>query len=93
MQRYGRKRIFAGFEIRFMALAVLFLEHWRYFCVDWRCGCQDKGKNVYLPALKLGFMVVATQFLEHWRFFFVNWRYGCQDMDEKVYSPALKSGL
>ena len=34
LPKYGRKRKFDGFEIEFKAFAVLFLEHWKLFCVD-----------------------------------------------------------
>ena len=55
LPRKGRKRLFAGFEIGFMAFAVLFLEHWRLFCVDRRYGCLDTGEKIFSPFLKLGF--------------------------------------
>ena len=38
----------------FTVFSVLFLDHWRIFCVDWRYFCQDMGQNFYSPALKLG---------------------------------------
>ena len=46
--------MFAGLEISFTPFIVLFLEPWSLFCVDWRYGCQDTGKNVNFPALKFG---------------------------------------
>ena len=36
LPRYGSKSLFFGYEIRFKALAVLFLEHWRFFASS-RC--------------------------------------------------------
>ena len=36
LPRHRRKRLFTGFEIGLTALAVLFLEYWRLFYVDWR---------------------------------------------------------
>ena len=53
LPRYKRKRLFAGFEIGFTVIAVLFFEHWRFICIDWRYFCQDTGENIYLQALKL----------------------------------------
>ena len=46
LPRYGQKRLFTAFEIVLIAFAFVFLEHWKLFCVDWRYGCQDMGKNV-----------------------------------------------
>ena len=51
---YGQKRLFSGFERVFTAFIVLFKENWGLFFVNWWYGCQDTGKKVYLPALKLG---------------------------------------
>ena len=62
LKRYGRKHLFAGFEIRFTAFTVLFLEHWRLFCVNWMYDCQETGENVYLLALKLGFSAFDVLF-------------------------------
>ena len=60
MPRYGQNRLFSGFNNGFRAFAVLFLEHWTVFCVDWRYGCQDTGECIYSPALKLS--------LQRWQF-------------------------
>ena len=42
------------FQIPCTSLSVLFSEHWRLFCVDWRYDCQDMSKIFYFPALKFG---------------------------------------
>ena len=34
LQRYGRNRLFANFEMVFTAFTVLFFEHCKLFCVD-----------------------------------------------------------
>ena len=36
LARYGRKRLFDDFEIGFWPFNILFLVHWRLFCVDLR---------------------------------------------------------
>ena len=56
LRKYGGKHLFAGFEIGFIAFAVLFLEHLKSFCLDWRYGCQDTSENIYFLALKLGLL-------------------------------------
>ena len=36
LPRYRRKYLFAGFEIGYTAITVLFSELWRVFCVNWK---------------------------------------------------------
>ena len=62
LPRIGQKRLFACVEIGFTAFAVIFLEHWRLFCVDWKYGCQDTGEKVYSPAMKLGLLHLPFYF-------------------------------
>ena len=50
---YRRKHLFDCFEFGFTVFAILFLEHWKLYCIDWSHGCQDTGGIIYLPALKL----------------------------------------
>ena len=50
------KHILIGFEFGFTAFAVLFLEHWRLFWVDWSYGCQDTRETIYFPVLKSGIL-------------------------------------
>ena len=64
LTRYGQNLLFTNYEVRFTTLSVLFLEHWRLFYVYWRYGCQNTGKIIYSPALKLG--------LRHHYFYFFN---------------------
>ena len=52
MPRYLQNLLFAGFEIEFTALFVIFLGQWRLFCVDWKYSCQVTCKNYYSPVLK-----------------------------------------
>ena len=51
--RYMLKSLFASFEPGFNAFAILFLALWRLFLGDWRYRCQDTGKKVHSPSLKL----------------------------------------
>ena len=53
LQRFVQKCLLSGFEMVFTVYAVLFLEHWMLFSLDWRYGCEDKGENINMPALKL----------------------------------------
>ena len=62
MPRFGQKNLFAGFKIGFTAVDVLFLEHWKLFCIDWRYGCKDTGDNVYSPTLKLSVLYLPFTF-------------------------------
>ena len=62
LPRFGQKRVLAGFESVFMAFAVHFLAHCRFFCVYRRYHSQDMGINVCWPALNL--------VLQHSPFFF-----------------------
>ena len=48
------KSFIRQFEIAFMALSVLFIEHLRLFYIDWRYSCQDTGKIFNSPGLKSG---------------------------------------
>ena len=48
------KNLLDGFEMVFTAFAVLLLEDWKLFCVDWSYGCHYTGDNIYFKALKLG---------------------------------------
>ena len=52
MPRYTLKIVFNDFEIGFMAIVVLFLEHWRLFCINWRFCCIDTGENINSMPLK-----------------------------------------
>ena len=72
------KKLLDGFEMVFTAFAVLLLEHWKLFCVDWIYGCHYTGDNIFFKPFKLGFVAFSVLFLEYWRLFFVDWRYGCQ---------------
>ena len=54
LPRYGPKDLYADFKIGFIAFVVLFLEHWRLLCVDWRNGSQYTAENGYCPACILG---------------------------------------
>ena len=60
--RYGQKHLFKGFEIGFLAFAVLFLEHLMLFCDDRRYGSQDTCEKVYSTALKLVFWLSLFYF-------------------------------
>ena len=91
-QRYRRKSLITCLEIRFMALKVLFLKHWRLFCVDKRYGCQDTGEKLF-AGLEIGFRAFIVLFLEHLMLFSFDFTYGCQVTGENLYWPALKSGL
>ena len=62
LPRYGRKRLFAIFEIVFTAFAVQFFQHWMLFWVDLKYGCLDTGKNFYSPLLKLGLQHLPLYF-------------------------------
>ena len=59
---YWRKWLFLGLYIRFTTFTVLFLEHWRLFCVEWRYGCQDTGEKVYMLAFKTGLQYLPFYF-------------------------------
>ena len=52
LAKCGWNRLFSGFKHGLEAFAVLFLEHWRLFCVNWKYGCEDTGENVCLMVLK-----------------------------------------
>ena len=87
--RFGRKRLFACFEIVFSTFTVLFLAHRRLFWVYWRYVCPDTGENVYSLALKSG--------LRHWPFYFKPLdvivrllHVHLQDTGENVFSLAFK---
>ena len=56
MPRYERKVFFAGISIGFTTFAVLFLEHLRRFCVNWKYGSKDTRENVNSSALKFGLL-------------------------------------
>ena len=43
--RYWEKLLFSVIKIGCMVLSVLLLEHWRFFCIDWKYGCQDTHKT------------------------------------------------
>ena len=62
LPRYGWNCLFYSFEIGLTAFAVVFLEHWRLFCVDLRYGCQDTTKTVYFSALKLLYDICLSIF-------------------------------
>ena len=47
LQRYTLKSLFAVFEIGFTAIAVLFLEHWWFFCFYSRYSCKDTSENFF----------------------------------------------
>ena len=64
LPRYRRISLYFGFKIRFTVFSILYLDHWRLFCVDLRYSCKDSGNNVYSPALKLN--------LRHLPFYFQN---------------------
>ena len=64
MPKYGRIRLFAGFETDITAFAVQFLEVWSLFWVDWRYRCKHTGENVYSPGSK--------PVLRHSQFYFQN---------------------
>ena len=53
MPRYGLKNLFNGFEIRFMAFVVLFLERWKLFCVILSNSYLDRCENINSMALIL----------------------------------------
>ena len=52
MKRCWLIRSFTGFLTGFTAFAVLFLEVWRLFLVDFSYRCQDTGENVHFWAYK-----------------------------------------
>ena len=85
----GEKCFFASFEIEFKALDVLFFEHWRLFCVNWKYGYQDNGETVYSLSFKSGLRHSPYVF---WTLEVILRRLEImlQDMDENVYSPDLK---
>ena len=47
MTRCWLIRSFTGFDIGFTAFAVLFLEVWRLFSVNFKYHCQDSGENIH----------------------------------------------
>ena len=75
-----------------MAFAVLILEYWKLFCVDWMCLTRYGQKRLF-AGFEIGFTAFAVLFLEHWRLFYVDSMYGCQVTSENVYSQDLKLGL
>ena len=87
--RYERKDSFASFEMVFTAFAILFLEHWRLFCFDWKYCCKIRAKK-FIFQLWNWFTAFDILFLEHWRLVCIDWWYGSQDTGENIYSPDLK---
>ena len=85
--RYNTKRVFAGFEIGFMAFAIPFLALLRFFCVDRKYRCKNISKNVYFAALKTG---ICRYFLPLWRIFCVDERYCFLDKAKHLCLVALK---
>ena len=51
--RHWRYNLFSGFQIGFTSFTVLFLEHWRLFCIDWSYGLPSTGENPHSPNLKM----------------------------------------
>ena len=90
LPQYGDKRLFAGFEIGFTTIAVLFIEHWSFYLVDLRYCCQDTGKNFYSLICNWNYSIRRSIF---WKLFCFNWRYWYQYTGKNIYSPALKLGL
>ena len=82
------KRLFAGFETRFVAFAVLLLEQYNLFYVNRGYFCQDTGENLHSPDLKM-VLRHSPCFFIFWRLFFSNRRYHCQDTGENVYFSFL----
>ena len=66
--RYERKRVFTSFQTGFTAFAVFFTI-WMVFCVDRRYRCQNKAKNMYIPALKM-FNCIRLSFFSTLKVFF-----------------------
>ena len=92
LTRCRQKILLYGLEIRFTALSVLFLEHWRFFCrLDVRL--PRYGQNLLFAYFKIGFTALSVLFLEHWWFFCVDWRNGYQDGGKMFYSSVLKLGI
>ena len=48
------KLIFVSFEIKFMVISVLFIEHWRLFFLNLTYDCKYTFKLFYLQVFKLG---------------------------------------
>ena len=92
LTRYGLKGFFTGFQTDFTSFSIQLLALSRFFCVDWRYGCQNMSKNLSWAAFEINF-TPFTVFFSTLEVVCIDWMYHCQDTSENVDLTALKPVL